>query len=209
MYLSQVNDAGDADVLSFPLKIRPDLTFSARVTLNSRRFISNEFFYTAVYGRLQVGSGDVIATERLRIREAGYNLLVNFLRKNFVVRPYLAVGPSLTSYQYANLNVNTRAGIFQFGLRHVGAIKTAVNRAGVAPLDGGTIFRPGLNYGGGIRVRVYRQIVFRADYRETFSKDPDFFSQQSFTLNQAGTFTAQDPGVERRGVFSVGLCFGP
>jgi hypothetical protein len=207
MYLSQVTDTGDVNVLSFPLKIQPDLMVSARVTLNSRRFLSNEFFYTALYGNLKVGGGDVIATEPLRIREAGYNLLVNFTRKHFIVRPYLALGPTLSSYQYAHINVNKKAGLFQFGLRNVGAIKTAFNRAGIAPLDGGTIFKIGVNYGGGVRVRLSRHLELRVDYRETLTQNPDFFSQQSVSLSALGT-TAQDAGSHRRRIFWAGLGLG-
>ncbi|HYI97197.1 MAG TPA: hypothetical protein VEX68_26900, partial [Bryobacteraceae bacterium] len=42
------------------------------------------------------------------------------------------------------------------------------------PLDGGGIYQVGLQYGAGIKFRVHPRITLRADFRGTWSKDPEF-----------------------------------
>jgi hypothetical protein len=208
MYLSQVDSLGNVTVLAYPLQIQRNYSFSSRITLNPRRFVSHEFFYAVIYGHLQVGDGSAFSTSPLRIREAGYNFLWNFIGKNRRIRPFVAVGPSLTSFRYQNLDVRSKNGdVFKLGLRYVGTIKNAFDRAGVAPLDGGSVFRMGLNYGGGLRVRLTRQIEIRADYRATFASNPDFFNPRSLSLANIGLFTAQDRGYQTREIVSFGIGF--
>jgi opacity protein-like surface antigen len=65
------------------------------------------------------------------------------------------------------------AGPFALGLKNVGLIKAAFKFGNVAPLDGGGIFQFGLQYGAGIKYRVTSRTILRADFRETWSQNPD------------------------------------
>lgn len=208
MYLAQVDSTGAVNVLAYPLTIKRGFALSARATLNSHRRFSHEFFYSAMYGDLIAGDRSTTGSGPLRIREAGYSLLFDLTRKNFLVRPFLAVGPTLTSYRYRDIDVGKKGGDpFRFGLRGIGSIKSAFDKAGIAPLNGGTVFRAGLNYGAGLRIRIARHAILRTDYRQTFTVDPDFFTKQSVGLNNLGIFTSQDIGRHRRGVFSIGISY--
>jgi len=68
------------------------------------------------------------------------------------------------------------AGVFTLGLKNVGLIKAAFDFGSTPPLDGGGIFEVGLQYGGGIKFRASPRVMLRADFRETWSKNPDIIA---------------------------------
>jgi opacity protein-like surface antigen len=55
-------------------------------------------------------------------------------------------------------------------------IKAAFDFGNTPPLDGGGIFQFGLQYGAGMKYRVSPRMMLRADWRETWSKNPDLIS---------------------------------
>ena len=77
------------------------------------------------------------------------------------------------------------AGVYTVGLKNIGLIKAAFDLGNTPPLDGGGIFQFGLQYGAGIKYRVSPRVMLRADFRETWSKDPDMIadSYEDFDSN--------------------------
>jgi opacity protein-like surface antigen len=91
----------------------------------------------------------------------------------------------------------------------VGTVVSAFNSAGVAPLDGGSVFQPAFTYGGGWKFRVTRLLELQAEYRENYAKDPDFFNKQSLNLSSQGITSAQDSGSRRHSACLLSLSFTP
>lgn len=208
LILEDVDAQGIIQVFEFPLRINPGVELSPRVTLNAHQFFSHEILFTIPRGEnLRIGTRELGEIQNLRIREVGYNLLFNFRRKNSWIRPYLAFGPTLSSFRFSNLKVKKRSGIFRFGFRDVGAVQSAFDSAGVAPLEGGTVFRLGLSYGAGIKFRLTPGTILRVDYRGSHLSDADFFNRQSQANLQQGITTEQSTGRHRRDVFSIGIGF--
>jgi hypothetical protein len=61
-------------------------------------------------------------------------------------------------------------------LTNIGLIQAAFDLGSTPPLDGGGIFQIGVQYGGGIKYRVSPRVMLRADFRETWSKNPDIIA---------------------------------
>lgn len=68
------------------------------------------------------------------------------------------------------------AGVYTLGLKNIGLLKAAFDFGNTPPLDGGGIFHFGLQYGAGMKYRVTARIMLRADWRETWSKNPDIIA---------------------------------
>ncbi len=68
------------------------------------------------------------------------------------------------------------AGVFNLGLKNIGLIKAAFDFGHTPPLDGGGIFQFGLQYGAGVKYRVLPRLMLRADFRETWSANPDIIA---------------------------------
>lgn len=208
LFIQDVDDRGNVEVFEFPLSIDPGIELTPRVTLNSHQFFSHEISFTMATGEnLRIGTKESADRQNLRIREVGYNLLFNFTRKNAATRPYVLFGPTLSSFRFSDLSVKRSSGVFRFAFENIGGITSAFNSAGVAPLEGGTVFKLGLNYGAGIKFRITRQINLRLDYRGNESSDADFFSRQSLANIRQGITTGQSTGRHRRDVLSIGVGF--
>jgi hypothetical protein len=79
------------------------------------------------------------------------------------------------------------------------------------PLEGGGILQPTIQYGGGIKVYVSRWVL-RADFRETLSGQPDFWTKSygSLTNYTDGVITFEPGpltlhGVLRHRLLSAGI----
>jgi hypothetical protein len=114
-----------------------------------------------------------------------------------------------STYGFKDIKLSKKDGVFKFALHRVGTIVSAFNSAGVAPLDGGTVFQPAVTYGGGLKLRVTRLLELQAEYRENYAADPDFFNKQSVNLSSQGITSAQDPGVRRHSNYRLSLSFTP
>ncbi|MCU1222209.1 MAG: hypothetical protein JWQ42_302 [Edaphobacter sp.] len=161
--------------------------FGGSVTVNSWRHFSNEFSYFRQQGKYLLETGtyqyrptsddesEEFDAQRVGIatRQFEYNLLIHPLPPTSRWRPYVAVGPVFQMIALADSPLKKPAGPFRLGLKNVGLIKAAFEFGNVAPLDGGGIFQFGLQYGAGIKYRVTPHMIVRADYRETWSKNPD------------------------------------
>jgi opacity protein-like surface antigen len=162
------------------------------VTVNSWKYISNEFSYFRQQVKYELGSVSAaippgeslilddsdLDTQRIGLvtRQFAYNLLLHARPPTSRWRPYVAIGPA---FQLVALNGNPLkkpAGVFTLGLKNIGLLKAAFDFGGTPPLDGGGIFQFGLQYGAGIKYRVSPRVMLRADFRETWSKNPDIIA---------------------------------
>ena len=164
------------------------------VTLNSHQHLSHEFSFDYNRTGFMLGFADLnlvpgpdtdsdtqsdFAFEEatLSTTEFGYNLQYLPLRRESRWRPYISAGPSLRLMHLTEAPITRASPWFKLGLSTVGAITAAYRFASIPPLEGGGIFQVGLQYGGGVKYRVSRRILLRADYKETLSAQPDFWSK--------------------------------
>jgi opacity protein-like surface antigen len=167
-------------------------TAGGTVTVNSWKHFSNEFSYFRQQGKYTLGLGAYIgdaslppgeddnedsafASARIGIitRQFEYNLLYHFRKPESRWRPYIAAGPAFQLISLSDAPLKKPAGVYTLGLKNIGLIKAAFDFGNTPPLDGGGIFQLGLVYGAGIKYRVTPHFMMRADYRETWSKNPD------------------------------------
>lgn len=162
------------------------------VTINSWRHFSNEFSYFRQQVKYELGSINVtlppdqetiitdsdLQTDRIGLvtRQFEYNLLVHPTRPTSRWRPYAAVGPVLQLIALNDAPLKKPAGVYTLGLKNIGLIKAAFDFGSTPPLDGGGIFQIGLQYGGGVKYRLTPRVTLRADWRETWSKNPDIIA---------------------------------
>ncbi len=157
-------------------------TAGISATLNTWKWISNQFSYT--YQRGTYNSADIFTQPTQLIegraglitRQFEYNLLVNARPPKSRWRPYAAVGPALVVTALADAPVKKAAGPFKLGLQNVGLLLAAFQAGSTPPLDGGAVYGIGLTYGGGIKYRVHPRVTLSADFRETWSRNPQFIS---------------------------------
>ncbi len=197
------------------------------VTLNSYRHFSHEFAFD--YQRTQFKLVQLASvtqnTANFQPQDAGvataqfgYNLMFNFNRRERRWSPYIAAGPALQLAHLSNSPLKTAPVYFKFALQNIGILSAAYDFGSTPPLQGGGIFQPALQYGGGAKVRVSRRWLWRADFRETLTSEPNFWAkavgaiQKDFrsdpTLN-GWTVTQTKPagGILRQGRFTTGFSF--
>ena len=211
VYLDWADPAsGDTDILEYPMHMESGALLGGSITLHPSRRISHELFWGAAQANLVLGVGPDSQVNRLCIRTLGYQRAINLAPARWRARPFLTGGGNLTSYRFKNIRLAKSSGIFRYGLKGLGLGITAYRSSGVAPLDGGTIFRPGLSYGGGVSFRLSPLFSLRAEYRESFAKDPDFYNKGSADLAALGLDgSAQNIAARRRGNYTLGLSFTP
>ena len=162
------------------------------VTVNSWKHFSNEFSYFREQVKYELGTVAVtippgqniilddsdLDTFRIGLvtRQFEYNLLMHPTRPTSRWRPYAAVGPVLQLVSLNGAPLKKPAGVYTLGLKNIGLIKAAFDFGNTPPLDGGGIFHIGLQYGAGIKYRVTPRMTLRADWRETWSKNPDIIA---------------------------------
>jgi opacity protein-like surface antigen len=203
-----LTDPNPADFVALVLgnSLHDGWELGGTVTLNPQKYLSHEFSYDHSFtdfnlGLAIVGNDStsqqeinllVFEPSSLHTSQFTYNLLFNFRPKTSRLRPYLAIGPSLQLMHLADAPIKKAPGWYRLGLANIGLISAAYNFGSDPPLDGGGIFQPGFNYGGGIRYRLTPRWMIRADYRETLTSQPDFWSKsQKDILSGIDT----DPGT--------------
>lgn len=160
------------------------------VIANTWKRFSNEFSYNYQRGKYEtinlsaVGDGTDVDldsnTVGLVTRQFEYNLLFHLRPPRSRWRPYLAAGPALQLISLDGAVIKKPAGPFRLGLQNIGVLKAAFDFGGTPPLEGGGIYQLGLQYGAGIKYRVLPRLTINTDYRETWSKNPDFI-RDSYT----------------------------
>ena len=201
------------------------------VTVNSWEHFSNEFSYFRQQVKYRLATADVtippetevvIGEKDLEVipvglvtRQFEYNLLMHPTRPTSRWRPYAAVGPVLQLVALNGAPLKKPAGPFTLGLKNIGLLKAAFDFGNTPPLDGGGIFQIGLQYGGGIKYRVTPRMMLRADFRETWSKNPDIIANSyedfdSHALDQTYDTMIIREGPEKKFLqdrFTMGIAF--
>ncbi len=198
------------------------------LTLNSWNYISNEFSYMrqeTKFDLLAVRlSSDPqqepqldIATVGLTARRAAYNTVFNLRPRRSRWRPYVDAGPVFQLVSLAQAPLKKPSGYFRLGLSNIGLIKAAFDFGNTPPLDGGGIFQFGLQYGAGFKVRVHPRVMLRADYGETWSRNPEIIRDSYLGFVPDGvddTYTTtvttiKPPGkfIQQRGTVGVAFTF--
>jgi hypothetical protein len=168
------------DSLQFHSSLERGWTIAPRLTLNSWKYVSNEFGYSRVSTNFRLFGGDSLTGTQLdsrskaAIRMFTYNLIVNATPNGRRVRPYFAVGPSFQLIHLMDA-APVRNSILNLVSRDVALLIGAYDFGSKPPLQGGGMFQFGLNYGGGVRVFLTPRVFLRGDFRETISRQPDFW----------------------------------
>lgn len=174
--------------LFFLNRVESGWAVGTSVTLNSWRYFSNEFSFQYQRGRYRLGAeltglGD-IASEGyqeegtgLLVNQFGYAFLANLRPREKRFRPYVAAGPVFQLLHITDAPFKSPNSLFRVGFRNVGLVLAAYNFATHPPLDGGGVFQFGFQYGGGVKYRVTRRFMVRADYRESLSAQPNFIER--------------------------------
>lgn len=127
--------------------------------------------------------------------------------------PYIAVGPAIVLTALTDAPIKKAAGPFKLGLQNIGLLLAAFDFGRTPPLDGGGIYRLGLVYGGGIKYRVHPRITVGADFRETWSPNPQFitdsYTQDFFTEDGYNSEVARGGTTSkyRQHRFTLGIAF--
>jgi hypothetical protein len=148
-------------------------------------------------------------------RQFEYNLLIHPTKPTSRWRPYAAVGPVLQLVALNGAPLKKPAGPFTLGLKNIGLIKAAFDFGSTPPLDGGGIFQFGMQYGAGIKYRIRPRIMLRADFRETWSKNPDIIANSYQDFDSHALDETYDTMVIREGPekkflqdrYTVGVAF--
>ena len=174
--------------LSLQNRLHNGWAVGTSLTLNSWKYLSNEFSFDYQRGRYRLGAsfsgfngqqplGYQEETTGLLTNQFGYALLVNLRARDKRFRPYVAAGLAFQLLHITDAPFKSAGGIFKVGLRNVGLILASYNFANNTPLDGGGVFQFGFQYGGGVKYRLTRRWIGRIDYRETLSAQPNFIGR--------------------------------
>jgi hypothetical protein len=131
--------------------------------------------------------------------------------------PYLVAGPALQLIHLTDAPFEKAKGVFRLGLSNIGMIQAAYNFGSAPPLEGGGIFQPALQAGGGLKLRVHPRWTLRLDYRSTISAQPDFLTKSLVTTPEQPLEPGGPPRVDpvqglKRGLliqrrFTTGFAF--
>jgi opacity protein-like surface antigen len=127
----------------------------------------------------------------------------------------VAVGPVLQLVALNGAPLKKPAGVYTLGLKNIGLFKAAFDFGNTPPLDGGGIFHVGLQYGGGVKYRVTPRLMVRADWRETWAKNPDMIANSYEDYDSSALDETYDTQVIRVGPekkfikdrFTLGVAF--
>jgi hypothetical protein len=161
---------------------------SASLTLNSWNWISNEFSYTREQTKFLLVDFSfavqpeplppfVVKTVGWTTRRFSFNTVFNLRPRKSRWRPYITAGPALQLLALASAPLKEPSGFFRLGLSNIGLIKAAIDFGSTPPLNGGGIYQPALQYGGGFKFRVAPRLMMRADFGETWSENPNVVKQ--------------------------------
>ena len=168
-------------------------TIAPKATINSWKYISNEFGYTYNKAPLEIavntptgpfpGLVRHVADANGQIRQFTYNALLQLRPNGKRFRPYGAIGPSfqLLRLTEAKPQVNP---LLKLAIKDLGLIVGAYQFGSKPPLEGGGIFQFGFQYGGGFKYQITPRFFTRVDFRETLSPQPDYWTKSYPTLRK-------------------------
>ena len=185
-------------------QIRPGWAIGGTVTVHANRWLSNELGFHYFRGsylldlhRLVAGvDGEIpgLVEQRagLLTRQFSYSTVIHARPVEARFRPYFAAGPALQLIHLTDAPFKESTGIYRLGLSNVGLLKSAYNFGSAPPLDGGGIFQPAIQFGGGLKYRYKRCWVLRLDYRSTISNRPNLLKKSLATIVDEITPTPND-----------------
>jgi len=169
--------------------LRPGASIALNTTFHAHKFLSHELGFTHNGGELNihlVSADSVVPRVRgnIAIRQFHYALLTHLRPNGKRFRPFVAIGGG---YQGIHLTEDAvgQSRLLRFTFREVNAFYRAFRFGSTPPLEGGGIFQPTLQYGGGFRFYLTRHLALRADWRETLSRQPDFWTKSYPSLLSA------------------------
>ncbi len=194
--LDSIEGPADQVVIALGNSMHNGWNLGGSVTLDSQKYLSQEFSYNYSFSTFQMGlsvvdndsttatvqSAFAFANTGLRTSQMAYNLLINTRPKASRLRPYFAVGPALQLMHLDDAPIKKAPNYFKLGLSNIGLLSAAYNFGSTPPLEGGGIFQVGFNYGGGIRYRVSPRWMIRLDYRDTLVSQPDFWTKSKASI---------------------------
>lgn len=84
--------------------------------------------------------------------------------------------------QVSDAPIKNAPGYFRLGLSNIGLLSAAYNFGNTPPHEGGGIFQPGFNSGGGLRYRIAPRWMIQLDSRETLTGQPDFWTKSKSAI---------------------------
>ena len=210
LYLASVDPTtGIESIYQFPMRLEPGAMLGWSVTVHPSGLVAHKIYFQTLQANLLTGEDPNLQVDRMKMRVAGYQAEINLAPRRWRLRPFVSGGGSLTSYKFKNIKLPKKDGVFKYGLRRVGTVVSAFNSAGVAPLDGGSVFRVSATYGGGLKLRVTRLLELQLEYRESYAQDPDFYNKQAVSLSSQGITSTQDRSSHRHSMALLSLSFTP
>jgi hypothetical protein len=185
---------GGQVALSAGNQIRPGWAVGGTVTVHANRWLSNELgfhYFRGSYlldlhrsapGREGQIPGLVEQRAGLLTRQFSYSTVIHARPVEARFRPYVAFGPALQLVHLTDAPFRESGGIYRLGLSNVGLFKSAYNFGSAPPLDGGGIFQPAIQFGGGFKYRYKRCWVLRLDYRSSVSHRPNLLKKSLATI---------------------------
>ncbi len=161
--------------------LRNGWNLAANITFNAHRHFSHELGFTLNKTQVKVSLENslippgIVKTDA-QIRQFHYALLFHPLPNGARLRPFLAFGSGIQLIRTVE-SAQSSNSLLKFSFKELNALYSAYRFGGDPPFEGGGIFQPTLHYGGGIKYHWTRRIVLRADYRETLSRQPDFWTK--------------------------------
>ena len=158
--------------------LRNGYSYGLRFTINTRGYYGHELSYVqsrvGLRVRLQPTADAVKETfeSKIRVHQVSYNFLIYFMPKNERWRPYMTGG--VESHRYGQPNVENWTG--------------------------GSFRNYGVNYGAGIKVRLFKNALVRLELRDCITGKPydlpfedqaigaGFIRQQQAAVGVAVTF---------------------
>lgn len=167
--------------------LRSGYLIAPRATIDSWKYVSNEFGYTYNSAPLTMtlydDAGDAPSSIIFsgQVRQYSYNTILHARPNGARFRPYAAVGPVFQLLRLSDASPSKNR-LLQFTIKDAGLIVDAYNFGHKPPLEGGGIFQLGLQYGGGYKFQVTPRLFLRSDFRETISSQPDYWTKSYPTL---------------------------
>jgi hypothetical protein len=177
--------------IDFATRLHSGWVIAPRVTLNSWNRISNEFGFTYNRSELSIAGADADSALtrdhfRSQIRQFTYNTLLHLKPNGSRFRPYVAAGPVLQLIRTVESKPTSNRRL-RLAVKDLGIIVGAYEFGSKPPLEGGGIFQFGLQYGAGFKVQLSHRLFLRTDFRETLSRQPDFWTKSYPTLRELGS----------------------
>lgn len=180
--LSFFDNGETVGTVNYVQRLHTGFSISLNATINSWRYVSNEFGYNYNSAPLTLAIVDTgtnpVATSTLvdggQVRQFTYNTLLHLRPNGSRFRPYIAAGPSFQLLRLTSSSP-TKNQLLSVTVRDAALIVAAYNFGHTPPLEGGGIFQFGLQYGAGYKYQLTPRFFLRGDFRETISSQPDYW----------------------------------